>query len=433
MSIVITKIICSIMISIVGLISVKNINMSELNLKSLKNILLICSLIICTSVLYNMEYTKISSILIYIITFIIFRYILNISYTKSMISCGILFFIMMLIDFIIGVLLVPLLSLTPSEIRNTWYIGILSNIISDTLILLIFCNKNVKQSLSNIIDKLKDKRTTKIIIFFVLLVVIVNLVLYSISNNIKLDKLFSYNILIMIILFLLVLILVQERTNYDRLTDEYDNLFNYVKVFEDWIENEQLVRHEYKNQLAVLRCMTKEKKVKEKIDSIIKENINIDSEMITELKNLPNGGFKGLLYYKISQAKNNNLKVEVDVSIGVEKYLNILDEEKLKTLSKLIGIYFDNAIEAAMGTKNKLVSLEIYQYDKKVSIVISNSFNNKIDISDRYEKGKSTKGEGRGNGLYFSRKLLSKNKWIEEKQDIINDLYVEKIKISSTK
>ena len=38
------------------------------------------------------------------------------------------------------------------------------------------------------------------------------------------------------------------------------HLFSYVyKHFEDWIEKEQLNRHEYKNQLAVLRCLTKGK------------------------------------------------------------------------------------------------------------------------------------------------------------------------------
>ena len=30
--------------------------------------------------------------------------------------------------------------------------------------------------------------------------------------------------------------------------------------------------------------------------------------------------------------------------------------------------------------------------------------------------------KGRGNGLYFAKKLLSKNKWIEEKQDFIDNI-----------
>ena len=224
--------------------------------------------------------------------------------------------------------------------------------------------------------------------------------------------------------------LLSERGNYEKLLDEYDSLFKYVRVFEDWIETEQLNRHEYKNQLAVLRCMTKERKVKDKIDSIITDYINVDNEMINQLKNLPNGGFKGLLYYKMAVAKNNGIKVELDVSMGAGNMLCKFKNEKLKTLSNLIGIYFDNAIEAAKDTKKKIVSLEIYEYDNIIDIVISNTFNQKYNISNRNKKGFSTKGQGRGNGLYFASKLLSKNKWIIDSQEIYKDFYIQKLSIT---
>ena len=48
---------------------------------------------------------------------------------------------------------------------------------------------------------------------------------------------------------------------YNKLTEEYDSMFNYVNEFEDWLEKEQFNRHEYKNQLAVLRCLSTEKKI----------------------------------------------------------------------------------------------------------------------------------------------------------------------------
>ena len=55
----------------------------------------------------------------------------------------------------------------------------------------------------------------------------------------------------------LVIILIIEKSNYDKLLTEYDGLFKYVKIFEDWIENEQFNRHEYKNQLAVIKGLSK--------------------------------------------------------------------------------------------------------------------------------------------------------------------------------
>ena len=79
--------------------------------------------------------------------------------------------------------------------------------------------------------------------------------------------------------------------------------------------------------------MTKEKKVKDKIDEIISDTINIDNHMINQLKNLPSGGLKGLLYYKIAVARNNDINIEVDVSQDASPVLNALNQDELKIIS----------------------------------------------------------------------------------------------------
>ena len=43
--------------------------------------------------------------------------------------------------------------------------------------------------------------------------------------------------------------------------------------------------------------------------------------MIGQLKNLPSGGFKGLLYYKIAVARNSKVNIDVDVGSDVAKRL----------------------------------------------------------------------------------------------------------------
>ena len=82
--------------------------------------------------------------------------------------------------------------------------------------------------------------------------------------------------------------------------------------------------------------------------------------MINQLKNLPSGGLKGLLYYKIAVARNNDINIEVDVSQDASPVLNALNQDELKIIFKLIGIYCDNAIEAAKDTKKKIVLIEIW-------------------------------------------------------------------------
>ena len=94
-------------------------------------------------------------------------------------------------------------------------------------------------------------------------------------------------------------------------------------------------------------------------------------------------------------------------------------------MCKLVGIYFDNAIEAAIETNEKYIMLEMYELNDSIKIVISNTYQNTVPASDRSRKGVSTKGNDRGNGLYFANNIISKNKWIEPKQEEIDSLYVQ--------
>lgn len=430
MSTIIAKIISSIFLSITGLVVVKNINNSKVNLFNIYTILLMSCLIILPAVIYDIQYTYLYSIIVYAMTIITYKCILNISFKRTIISCSFMLLIMSIFDSLISLIAVPFMSF--EEARKNVYVCLISSIVISVIMIILFNNKLVKQKISKFISKIDSGKSTDFIVFSVLIVIAMSVVLYVISKNFEFfNAVFTTSFLILIILYMLVIILVNEKRNYNKLYNEYDNLFNYVKVFEEWIESKQLNRHEYKNQLAVLRCMTQEKKVKAKIDSIITDYINVDNEMISQLKNLPNGGMKGLLYYKMAIAKNNGINLEVDIGKDVGKLLNNFIEERKKVLSNLIGIYLDNAIEAARETKKKVVSIEMYEYEDTINVVISNTYNTKADISNRNQKGVSTKGIGRGNGLYFASKLLSKNDWINEKQDMIDDFYIERLKIKN--
>ncbi len=427
MSAIVVNFISSAVLSISGLFIVKGMNNCKNNIFSIRTIILMGCLIILPMIIHDIQYTYLYSIIVYLITILTYKYALNISFPKTIISSAMLMLFVSLLDSVISGIVVYFLSF--EEARENIFICLSSSIIISAVLLIIFQLKNIRNKFCKFILEIENKRLTHFIIFFVLIIIGICILFYIISNNFQLNTIFTTSFLILIIFYMLVIILIAEKNNYDKLSDEYDGLLDYVKVFEDWIETEQLNRHEYKNQLAVLRCMTKEKKVKEKIDSIINNNINIDSAIISQLKYLPKGGFKGLLYYKIVVARNQKVNIDVDVSIDVNKKLNKLDKDKLDIISKLLGIYCDNAIEAAKETRKKIVLIEIYEYNDVIHIVISNTYNKKKDISKRNEKGVSTKGEGRGNGLYFAAKLINKNKWIEEKQDIVDNFYIQKISI----
>lgn len=429
MSTIITKFICSAIMSISGLIIMKRICSSKEKLVTVKNSGLLLCLIIQSAFIYNNEYNYLYTIISYILMAISYKYILNINIQKSIIGCGILIVSIIVLEVCGSFVLVPFF--TAKTLRDTWYINILCNVIVSFILIIVFYKTKLGDFIAKILLNIEYKKYTTIALFFILIVFVMSIILYTFSINFKFNKLFTNNFLMFMSFFLLIIILFRERSSYEKLSSDYDTLFSYIKIFEDWIEKEQFMRHEYKNQLAVLRCMTREKKVKEKIDKIISENINIDNEIINELKFLPNGGLKGLIYYKIIMARNNKLDLEVDVSDKVNKLFKNLNQNQIEILSKILGVYLDNAIEAASDSNKKLVLLEIYSDDNKIVFVVSNTFNTSSIIKKRTEKGTSSKGVGRGNGLYFANKLIRKNKWIEEHQSISKTLYIEKLEIKS--
>ena len=131
--------------------------------------------------------------------------------------------------------------------------------------------------------------------------------------------------------------------------------------------------------------------------------------------------------------KNNKIKLTIDINVGSKNKLKKLSEEQNNVLCKLIGVYFDNAIEAAKETKKKEVVLEIYELGKDLRIVITNSFQKKKNLERRNEKGITTKGKGHGKGLYFAKRLLAKNNWIEESQKTNGEYYIQELIISNKK
>ena len=109
-----------------------------------------------------------------------------------------------------------------------------------------------------------------------------------------------------------------------------------------------------------------------------------------------------------------NKSTNLGISFNLEAFCNIENIEiNTYELSRIIGIFLDNSIEAAKNAStNKEINMIIQDSpDRKYSeIIIENSFNNdgKIDESIIFEKDFSTKQKKSGIGLYKVKKILSK-------------------------
>lgn len=313
------KIICPIIMPVYGFYIIKKITKSEIGLLNIRSIIGIITLYVLTTLLYKIQYTGMSTVTIFALDIIVYKKIFNIKIEESLIVCGILMILAFLGEVIGGLILRNFY--TVSQIRHIATVRFMGNVIVAVFGLTILKIKFVLNQLQNFYNNISKNKSISNVLFIILIIIGLSTLAQNTTKTSGLNSNYIVNITIMLIFLLLTSMFIRSKNNYDKLNAEYENLFIYVQNFEDWIEKEQLNRHEYKNQLAVLRCLTSEKKVKDKIDDILEDSINIEGEVVHQLKSLPKGGIKGLMYYKAAIAQKNKIDLTVDVSLELHSLL----------------------------------------------------------------------------------------------------------------
>ena len=431
MVVIITNFINCLITAIVGFYLIKGITKSEIRVLSLKTIILLLIEAAITVFFRQNQYIEFSSLLIYVVNIIIYKEIFDITFNESLVVVTILMLLMLVADILVTI---PLsFMITVKQLQNNWQVFIPANIAIGIVTILLLKIRWLREKLQRFYTNAQKKSTITNIAFLLLTIILACILAYSIYRNYTLNNRVVVDIVIVVILMTLIIIHINNRNKYSQLTDEYDNLLTYFQAFEERVEKEEFNKHEYKNQLSVINGLTKEKAVKKKIQELLNEDLSPDEQNVGEFKNLPKGGMKGLMYYKAAIAKKNAINLTVDIKLKKNNILKKLSDEENSVLCKLIGVYFDNAIEAARETTKKKVALEIYEIKGKLNVVISNTFKKSVNFDRRNEKGITTKGKGHGNGLYYANKLISKNKWIVSKQEIIGEYYIQSIIVDKKK
>ena len=335
--------------------------------------------------------------------------------------------IIMSVAEILSTLILVLLGIDSQEIVNNSNYNLIANILISTLTIIIVKLPFIKNMIKKIID-LFDKKSNLINYLYVFL-----LVLYLIvsKNGLELVLKSNYyvNILFVIGIVVIFVIIIKNESKYEQLKEENKQMYNHVTKYEKIITEQGKANHEFKNQLMVIRgyAQMKSDKLIEYIDSITKDaNKTHSSYLISQLNKFPEGGIKGLLYYKLSIMDEQKIKYELYVETGVKTKLNTLSVNMYKNITKILGVLLDNAIDASKKSKDKRIIVSVSKEKSNVIFNISNTYKGKLDL-DKIGTGFTTKGFGHGYGLRLVNDIMKETNSFEVKNEILDKYYVSKL------
>lgn len=234
---------------------------------------------------------------------------------------------------------------------------------------------------------------------------------------------------------ILIVIFVSFYQTYknNELAVKYDKLLDFIKKYETEIDKQRTLRHETKNQLLTIKSKLIDKDKTDNVIKYIDEIIN-DNDMVichseySRLKYLPSNGIKGLFYFKVSEANDRNISVNINISKEIKNsYISKLSPITFNQLGKILGIFLDNAIEGVELASEKQIGIEMYcNNDEEIIVIISNTYG-PVKPKKAGVTVMSTKGNDRGHGLLLVRTIIASNKMFENETEITNDLYIQKL------
>lgn len=195
---------------------------------------------------------------------------------------------------------------------------------------------------------------------------------------------------------------------------ELIQLATYTESLEYIYTDMRKVRHDFTNVLSSMVGFLDSRDMDGLIAYFSRDVVSFSSQVnqinlnLGLLGNIEQSEIKGLLALKVLKAEELGVEVKLDITERV-----IFKDVKTLDLCRVIGILMDNAIEAAIASETPSISVGLLNKSHGQIIVINNSHSEEIaSIAKLFEKGYSTKGEGRGFGLSNIREIVNRyQKW----------------------
>lgn len=401
----------------------------KINIFNLIVIFIASCLIFIVNILVNTKYKILFFYLIILFTYqIIFRENLYVTVYKT-----IVFYILLMFADFIASIFAMLIPVNIDKVYSINYIKSFSTILVTLSFIIIFYINSIYNKILKIFNMLKEKYSIYLVLSMFMFFAMFMVITYINANKFNYSTFFI--ILIVLLSFsILVLILVKEFYENKTILEKQKSLLAVMSEYESLLESDRINRHEMLNNLVVLKSYPNKtsKRYIELLDDMISEYQNKKYGTFSNLYKLPTG-VKGIVYYKMANIIDKEIKFTTEIGLKVYKYFDKMDPKLYYKVSKIVGIFLDNAIEACEDTKEKLIFIEMFHAGDEITVIIENSTKEDIDFSEITKKGVSSKGKNRGYGLYIVKKIINSTPELILEQYIMNHNFVSELRIKINK
>lgn len=236
-----------------------------------------------------------------------------------------------------------------------------------------------------------------------------------------------------VLLLYLVLKWYTARNETEKMREKLWETEESRKGYEDLLIRVRLRQHALKNHLEAIFSAHYTYKTYEKLVQVQEEYC---AKLLSENKYnglllMENDVLSGFLWKKIQEAEADGIEIDYKITSGMGKC-----QVPTYYIIEMLGILFDNAMEALKSADEKEIAFEVYEVDGKYEVMIRNPFPYVPyhDILEWFRIEKSKKGYGRGLGLYHLKSLCEEwncdigcgNKEIDQKNWIVFCLKIGK-------
>lgn len=199
-------------------------------------------------------------------------------------------------------------------------------------------------------------------------------------------------------LVLIAVLLVFYRASEIRYRKIIESLRQQIRIYEEDKRENQLRLHEYKKELQIIKAMA------ERDISLLQYKLGQEEQesLYQELQPVLRDIIRS--YAEIFANKGIELKME---ATGLIPHFEIDDA----SLVSIVGNLMDNAVDAVkeLPPEERFIKLELGQEDGQKWLCMSNPYKHHEEADeDIMKRGVSSKGSGRGNGLYIVNKAVKK-------------------------